>query len=109
MNTTAYCKDTVTVPITGAGTAGAHTNTVVLPPGRYSITLGGTVGGATTTCKLRDAAGNLFDIPNPASSGAAALPGSYPVEFTTPGATLVIATTGAGGSTAQTCTVGPIH
>jgi len=104
----AFCKDTVTIRHTGAGTAGAHTTEVTLMPGEHAITGGGTAGGATTTAKLRDAAGNLFDLPNYNASAAAAIPGPYPVEFQTPGCTLVIATTGAGVTTDQTFTVGRV-
>jgi hypothetical protein len=106
MNQTAICRDTVTVRHTGAGTAGAHTSSVVLLPGEHVITGGGTAGPATTTAKLRDADGNLFDIPNADASAAAAIPGTYPVRFFSPGCTLEIATTGANGTTAQTFTVG---
>ena len=108
MEATAICRDTVTVRHQGAGTAGAHTSTVVLLPGEHAITGGGAAGAGTTTAKLRDANGNLFDIPNPAASGAAAIPGAYPVTFYSPGCTLVIATTGADGATDQTFTIGRV-
>jgi hypothetical protein len=105
---TAFCRDTVTVNHAGAGTAGAHTTVVALLPGEHVITGGGTAGGATTTAKLRDADGNLFDLPNADASGAAAIPGAYPVKFYSPGCSLVIATTGAGATTDQTFTIGKI-
>lgn len=108
MNKSAFCKDTVTARHTGAGTGGAHETTIALLPGEHVITGGGAAGPATTTAKLRDSAGNLFDIPNPAASGPAAIPGSYPVAFFSPGCTLVIATTGADGTTDQTFTVGRV-
>lgn len=105
---TIFCHDTVTISHTGAGTAGAHTTEVSMMPGEFVIMGGGTAGGATTTAKLRDGSGNLFDIPNADASAAAAIPGAYPVRFYNPGCTLVIATTGAGGTTAQTFTLGKV-
>ncbi len=98
--------DSQSVTFSGAGSAGAHSDVTVLLPGCYVITAGGTAGGATLTAKLRDTAGNLFDIPNYNSSGAAAIPGSYPVTFHSAGHTLVLSTTGAGVSTALTITIG---
>ncbi len=104
----AFCRDTATIRQTGAGTAGAHTTEVTLLPGEHCITGGGTAGGATSTAKLRDANGNLYNLPNSDASGIAAIPGDYPVKFYTPGCTLVISTTGAGVTTDQTFTVGRI-
>lgn len=104
---TPFCRDTTTIKHTGAGTAGAHTTVVSLLPGRYALTGGGNAGGSTTTAKLIDNAGNLFPVLGPGGS-AAAIPAADIVDFFTPGASLQIATTGAGAGTALTITVGKI-
>jgi hypothetical protein len=102
-----FCKDTVTVSHTGVGTGGAHLSVISMMPGRYAITGGGTLSGATTTAKLIDQAGNTFDLLDP-SGAVPTFPETTPVVFFTPGCSLRIATAAAGAGTALTFTLGKI-
>lgn len=109
MDTTAYCKETITTTFTGAGAAGVHSREIVLPAGRFSITAA-KAGTGTLSIQLKDASGNAFDIPDPQDNDTeATLPGTAPVEFSVPGLTLVLEVSGADGTYASTVTVGPIH
>lgn len=103
-----FCKDSQSFKFEGAGDAGAHSQEVVLPAGRYSILIGGTAGGATVTAKLVDSSGTQYDVPNADNSDALTIPTPRPATFEAPSCTLLVAATGAGGSTAMTITIGRI-